>query len=187
MKRYRLEKSWFALYPMDMNQGFALFKTSALLLAAGIGLGRLGVAPPQTPRPTAVGRADHVLKVGMPAPDFRIQDLDGRWVELKPFIKKGDMVLLAFFSVSSKEQAETLRNLNGLAGTFGAHSGFRVLAVSSDEPKALRAFARRNKLLFPVLLDADRRVQRAYQIRPASSAYVLIGGNGALFAHPQIL
>jgi peroxiredoxin len=165
-----------------MNQNLSLFKMSALLLATSLGVGHLFVGP----RPDVVVHVDSGLKVGMTAPNFRVQDLDGRWVESMPLRRRGEMILLVFFSLSSPEQAQALGNMNAIETAFGARSGFHVLGISSDEPAALRAFARRSKISFPVLLDSDRRVHKAYDIGPASSAYVLIGGNGALFAHPRL-
>jgi peroxiredoxin len=170
-----------------MNQNLAFSKISALFLAATLGAGHLFVGPPRESAPrVAVHRVETGLKVGMTAPDFRAQDLDGRWVQMMPYRKRGETVLLVFFPASADGSAEALRNLNGIENAFGAISGFHVIGIGADEPAALRAFARRGKLAYPVLIDADRRIHRLYEINPASTAYVLIGGNGAMISHPRV-
>ncbi|MEC3850239.1 thioredoxin-dependent thiol peroxidase [Paenarthrobacter ureafaciens] len=100
------------------------------------------------------------LTPGDQAPDFILQDKDGKEVRLQDF--RGRNTIVYFYPAASTpgctKQACDFRD--SLASLQGA--GYEVLGISPDPAKALAKFADTEGLTFPLLSDEDHSVAEAY-------------------------
>jgi peroxiredoxin Q/BCP len=99
---------------------------------------------------------------GEPAPAFEGVTTDGRRVALKDF--RGRTLVLYFYprddTPGCTRQACSLRDHMALLAAKGA----AVLGVSTQGIDSHRAFSARHALNFPLLVDADGAVGRAYGV-----------------------
>jgi peroxiredoxin Q/BCP len=100
------------------------------------------------------------IEPGTPAPDFTLQDQDGRDVSLADF--RGGKVVLYFYPAAmtpgcTTEACDFRDSIGSLAG-----AGYTVLGVSRDEPAKLAEFRERDGLTFELLSDPGAQVHRAY-------------------------
>lgn len=97
------------------------------------------------------------------APDFRLPDLTGKNLDLRSF--QGKHLLLQFWALASASSRRQLRSLReGQAGLIS--QGLDVLAINVDnpqEPSAIRTFAEKEGIAFPILL-ATEEVSAVYNI-----------------------
>lgn len=102
-------------------------------------------------------------KIGSPAPDFVITDLDGESVQLSEY--SGHVILLNFWATTCAACRLEMPEFQESYETHNA-DGYSVLAVEVDgiEDEA-RSFVEKYQLSFPVLLDKQARLQELYQIR----------------------
>lgn len=98
------------------------------------------------------------------APDFKLLDTDLRLRSLSEFVARGRYVVLVFFpgaftSVCTRELC-TFRDRMSMLNKLDAE----VIAISVDNPFALRAFKELNKLNFTLLSDYNREVIELYDV-----------------------
>jgi peroxiredoxin len=98
-----------------------------------------------------------------PAPDFSLQDLDGRTVRLADL--KGKVVLVEFWATWCPPCREAIPSLERLHRTYGGR-GLVTLGVSLDEDRwdSVASFARENGITYTVL-RGDESVSSAYAVR----------------------
>ncbi len=97
---------------------------------------------------------------GAPAPDFALKALSGENLRLSEF--RGEVVLLTFWASWCGRCLDQLAALDRLAERYSGQA-VHFVAVSIDAD-AHRARAAGERLGFPVLLDADGSIARAYAI-----------------------
>lgn len=100
-------------------------------------------------------------KIGNLAPDFTLNNQDGKPVRLKDFKGKHAVVLYfypAAMTPGCTVQACGLRDTSKELGKFGAIA----LGVSPDKEAKLRKFADRDGLNFDLLSDPDHAVAEAW-------------------------
>ncbi|GAA1637742.1 MULTISPECIES: peroxiredoxin [Brevibacterium] len=102
----------------------------------------------------------NTLTVGQQAPDFSLQDANGRTHSKADL--SGKRFILYFYPKAATpgcttEACDFRDNLASLTA-----AGFEVLGVSPDGPEALQAFAADESLTFPLLSDPDAAVAKAY-------------------------
>ena len=100
------------------------------------------------------------LAAGDLAPDFTLQDADGREVSLAAL--RGQRVIIYFYPAAmtpgcTKQACDFRDSRNDLSD-----AGFAVLGISPDPPAKLARFAAKEGLTFPLLSDPDRVVLKAY-------------------------
>jgi len=109
------------------------------------------------------------LQVGNKAPDFSVNDQDGKSVKLSDF--KGKKVVLYFYPKDLTEgctaQACNLRDNYKLM----QKQGYEVLGVSTDDEKLHRKFIAKENLPFPLLADTDKKLHDAYGTWGEKSMY----------------
>ncbi len=99
---------------------------------------------------------------GAPAPDFTLQDLQGRQLTLSDL--RGSFVLVNFWATWC---GPCRVEMPALQSRFERYSpDLRVVAVNFDEPQdTVQAFADELGLTFDILLDPGAKVQDLYRIR----------------------
>ena len=127
------------------------------------------VQAPPTPAPRQA-------LMGRPAPDFELQSLDGKAVELSGL--KGKVVLLDFWASWSVSGRATLPKLTNLGQQF-QKQGVVVLAIDRyDDEQTVRAFIGSNRYEYPILLcPRGSGVIESYSVR-AVPTLVVIDRNG---------
>ena len=100
------------------------------------------------------------LQPGTHAPEFTLQDAQGRGVSLADY--RGKNVIVYFYPKASTpgcttEACDFRDSLSSLQG-----KGYEVIGVSPDEPEALAGFTGDFSLTFPLLSDPDHTVALAY-------------------------
>src|SRR6478609_6915381 len=109
------------------------------------------------------------LQAGDKAPDFAVNDQDGKLVKLSDL--KGKKVVLYFYpkdmTPGCTAEACSLRdNYKALQ-----KAGYVVLGISSDDEKAHRKFIEKENLPFTLLADVDKSVHRKYDTWVEKSMY----------------
>ncbi len=165
-------------------------KTAPLLLMGGGVLIILGVLaalwlPSRAEKSTAPtgGRAGNsVIPVEVPerpAPDLKLQDLEGNPVSLADY--RGQVVLLNNWATWCPPCKAEMPDLEAY---HEAHKdeGFTVIAVNAgDRPNEVAAFAQAYHLTFPVWPDPSTETLRAFGIQGLPTSY-LIDRNGMVRA-----
>ncbi len=112
-------------------------------------------------------------------PTFRLSDADGKPFDLKA--QRGAITLVNFWATWCVPCIAELEAYRGLQERFAARS-FTVVAISVDQPQTaarVRSFAQARAFPFPVLLDPDEAVYRAYD-GAAMPTSVLIDRDGRI-------
>lgn len=138
----------------------------AMLMVTLVGIG--GAAAPDI-LPVA---ERHVVKLGEPAPNFRLRDLNGHMVSLSDL--RGKVVLLNFWATWCGPCRVEMPAMEELYRTF-SRNDFEILAVSTDAQGAsvTRPFQQENHLTFPILHDADYRVGLTYGARSLPMTFMV--------------
>jgi thioredoxin-dependent peroxiredoxin len=100
------------------------------------------------------------LTPGDPAPDFTLQDADGKPVSLAD--RRGRKVIVYFYPAAltpgcTKEACDFTDNLDVLAA-----AGYDVIGVSPDKPEKLAKFRDQESLRVTLAADPDKAVLTAY-------------------------
>ncbi|HEX7011359.1 MAG TPA: peroxiredoxin [Steroidobacteraceae bacterium] len=118
-----------------------------LSLAALLAFGAAFAAPPP---------------VGSVAPDFKLQDQNGKWHELKDY--RGKWVALYFYP---KDQTPgcTTQACEFRDNIFAFRdAGAQILGVSVDDVKSHKEFAEKHSLPFPILADPSKETAKRYGV-----------------------
>jgi peroxiredoxin len=100
--------------------------------------------------------------VGITAPAFDLKTLDGATARLQTF--HGKPLVLNFFASWCDPCREEMLLLNDLA-TKGAEQGYKLLGIAVEDTRgAVTQFATEANLVFPIALDLNSMVKRAYRI-----------------------
>jgi peroxiredoxin len=118
---------------------------------------------------------DHA-KPGAKAPDFSLKDQNGKDVKLADF--KGKIVVLEWVNpgcpyVVRHYKEGTMANL---AKEYAAGGNVVWLAVMSNagaKAEDMKAFADKNKLPYPILMDAEGTVGKAYGAKTTPHMFVI--------------
>ncbi len=100
------------------------------------------------------------LEKGMPAPDFEMKDADGKTWRLGDL--RGQGVILYFYPADDTPGCTV--EACGFRDSIDVwnKADYVVLGVSPQGADSKRAFAEKYYLNFPLLIDEDHSVQRAY-------------------------
>jgi peroxiredoxin len=122
--------------------------------------------------------------VSQAAPEFTLATLDGRTVSLKDFRGKKNVVVSFWASWCGPCRLEMPALIDFYKRNHNDSSDFEILAVSIDEdPKEASAFATTQKLNFPVLLDTDQKIAKAYQVEGIPTMFIIDKGGRITHGH----
>lgn len=146
----------------------------AVALIGSVGCGRQEGAPGTPTSATLRG-------AGSAASDFTALDVEGKEVKLSTYLGK-DVILLDFCATWCEPCIAEFPHLRRLYDANKA-KGFVILAISMDGPETVAnvpAYARRNQLNFPMLLDTDSRIASLYDPKKSAPLAVLIDRAGKI-------
>ena len=114
-------------------------------------------------------------KRAYPAPLFILKDLNKKEIYINDY--KGKVVLLNFWATWCQPCILEMPAIEKLYSTF-KDKGFVVLAVSIDQNRIkVKSFVKKHNLSFPVLLDSNQEVMKAYNVTEIPASY-LVNRNG---------
>ena len=123
----------------------------------------------------AQNEEDHT---GRKAPNFKLINLDGKYIELNKETGNGP-ILLSFWATWCKPCLEEMAEYNSIYNQY-KEKGFRLLAISTDTEKSVakvKPYIKSKGYNFPVLLDSNNEVARKYYAQQMPYT-VLIDKNG---------
>lgn len=103
------------------------------------------------------------LNAGDKAPDFTLNDQDGKSISLKDFRDRKNVVVYFYpkdDTPGCTKESCTFRDQYTAFTDVGAE----VLGISSDSEGSHRAFKEKYKLPFPLLADAGGKVRKAFGV-----------------------
>jgi len=125
----------------------------------------------------AVHAADLRPWTGGPPPALALYDLDGRPHRLSDY--RGSVVLINFWATWCGPCRDEMPSIQQLRQKLAGRP-FTVLAVNLDEPEArIRRFLATINVDFTILLDPERKVARAWDVRILPASFV-IGPDGKI-------
>jgi peroxiredoxin Q/BCP len=109
------------------------------------------------------------LEIGKKAPDFALKDEDGKIVKLSDF--KGKRVVVFFYPRAmtpgcTQESCDFRDEIAAFKKKKVA-----VLGVSKDTPESQKKFQEKYELPFPLLSDADTKMQQAWGVWGEKNMY----------------
>lgn len=134
------------------------------------------------------GAGSDSVQIGTAAPDFRLQDQNGKWHTLADH--RGKWIALYFYPKDqtpgcTKEACAFRDNIFAFEKL-----GALILGVSLDDVKSHEEFAKKYSLPFPILADPDGTVAKQYGVyrnlgimKIASRESFLIDPQGKLVKH----
>ncbi|HEY3365756.1 MAG TPA: redoxin domain-containing protein [Symbiobacteriaceae bacterium] len=161
--------------------------TAAIILALFvIWVGYVLLVPTNTSKAPGTG-----IAVGAKAPDFELKGIDGKSYKLSDL--KGKAVMIDFFATWCPSCREEIPLLQETYKTYQGQ-GFVILAVDMQEQeKVVKQFQQEKGITFPIVLDAEEKVTKMYDIVPLPTAY-FVDKNGVVQAkwtgsltRPQLL
>ena len=131
----------------------------------------------------ACGDVKSAADVGATAQDFTARDVDGNTFRLSDHIGK-EVVLIDFWATWCAPCLAEMPHLERMQTEYKS-KGFLVVAVSMDGPESISdvpAFAKRNQMNFPVLLDEDSSIASIYNPRKSAPLSAIIDKQGRISA-----
>lgn len=101
-------------------------------------------------------------QLGSPAPEFRLQDQNGKWHQVKDY--RGKWVVLYFYP---KDQTPgcTAQACEFRDNIFAfREAGAVVLGISVDDVESHKKFSEKYSLPFPILADPTKEVAKRYDV-----------------------
>ncbi|HDY90234.1 MAG TPA: TlpA family protein disulfide reductase [bacterium] len=116
----------------------------------------------------------------MPAPDFKLQDINGESVSLKDF--SGKTVLLVFWATWCPHCKKEIPKLKEIYENY-KDKDFDIIAISVDDNlEKLKKFVEKNEIKYKVLFDKETDIARLYGVMGIPAHYVVDkDGNGQFF------
>jgi peroxiredoxin Q/BCP len=101
-------------------------------------------------------------EVGQPAPDFKLQDQEGKWHSLSDY--RGKWVALYFYPKDDTPGCTT--EACAFRDNIFAFNkeGAVILGISVDDVDSHKKFAEKHSLPFTLLADADKKVTKEYGV-----------------------
>lgn len=134
-----------------------------------------------TPEPNVYQRPSE----GALAPDLTLETLEGEYVSLSNY--RGKVVLVNFWASWCGPCRVEIPELQRVYEEL-AERGFEILAVNvGEDPSDIRGFVEAMDMRFPILLDGDTGVARAYALRGIPASFLVDQEGVIRMAHVGIL
>ncbi len=110
-----------------------------------------------------------MLEVGQAAPDFSLEDQDGKRVSLSDY--RGSAIVLYFYP--KDDTPGCTKEACAFRDAFAEYRkrGARIVGVSPDEPSSHARFAKKFDLPFTLLSDPDHKVCEIYGVWKEKNMY----------------
>lgn len=121
---------------------------------------------------------------GRKAPNFKLVNLDGKYVELDKETGGGP-VLLSFWATWCKPCLEEMVEYNKIYEQY-EDKGFTLLAISTDTEKSVakvKPYIKSKGYNFPVLLDTNSEVARKYYAQQMPYTVLLDKSGNIVYSH----
>ncbi|WP_282019648.1 thiol-disulfide oxidoreductase ResA [Planomicrobium okeanokoites] len=120
---------------------------------------------------------NELLQVGDQAPDFALTDLNGDRHQLSDY--KGQGVFVNFWGTWCKPCEKEFPLMDRQYQVY-KDQGVQILAVNiAQSDYEVEQYAERKNLTFPIVIDKDKSVMQAYNIRPLPTT-ILVNPEGAI-------
>ena len=121
--------------------------------------------------------------VGQPAPEFKLQDQDGKWHTLADY--KGKWVAIYFYpkddTPGCTTQACSFRD-----NVFAFNKeGAVILGISVDDVESHKKFAEKHGLPFTLLADADKSASKSYGVLKTYMGVMEMARRDTFIVDPQ--
>lgn len=103
------------------------------------------------------------LKVGDKAPDFKLQDANGKYYSLSDYYGKSPVVLYFYPKANTPGCTKQACGIRDDWSKF-EKNGIKVFGVSVDSKKDIKKFVDEYGLNFPLLSDEDKKVCKSYGV-----------------------
>lgn len=114
-------------------------------------------------------------EIGKLAPDFTLNDLNGKSVKLKEVISQNKVTLVNFWATWCPP---CRREIPELVEFYQKYSSQKVALLALDlqeDPGKVKSFAKDNGMNFPVLLDTKGSVGNQYRVSGIPTTFILDG------------
>ena len=121
---------------------------------------------------------------GRKAPNFKLTNLDGKYVELNNETGNGP-ILLSFWATWCKPCLEEMVEFNKIYEQY-KDKGFSLLAISTDTEKSVakvKPYIKSKGYNFPVLLDTNSEVARKYYAQQMPYTVILDQSGNIVYTH----
>jgi|SRR4051812_21739858 len=122
---------------------------------------------PQTATETSAAKEG--LSIGAAAPDFQLKTLAGDTVKLSDL--RGKKVMLNFWATWCPPCKAEMPEMEQFSKQIGDDTV--ILAVNIDPQLDVQGFVNEHKITFPILLDAEDKVNEAYQVLSIPTTYFI--------------
>jgi peroxiredoxin len=120
------------------------------------------------------GSVRNIALLDKPAPDFHLTASDGRTVALSDYRGKKKLVAIFWASWNNGSHPEMFMLSVLYQRAHTPESDYDIVGIAvDDELPAVKQFAADNKIGFPLVLDHNRQVTDAFQIRSLPTALII--------------
>ncbi len=103
------------------------------------------------------------LKMGDIAPDINAMDQDGKKVQLKELLKKGDVVVIFYRGQWCPFCSKQLSKVNDSL-SFVSAKGASVIAVTPETPENIKKTVEKTKATYAIVEDNNMSIMKSYKV-----------------------
>jgi len=121
---------------------------------------------------------------GKKAPNFKLENLNGEYVELKDLLNDGPL-LISFWATWCKPCVEELGEYKKIYNDY-KDKGFNMVAISTDDEKTVakvKPFVKSKNYNFPVLLDTNSETARKFYVQNVPYTFLLDKEGNIVYSH----